>query len=240
MKMKMKVRSILAIVSLAGLLALTPNSAIASISEEPNAPDPAVVRAGLADLGIDPQTVDSLVDKLFDGELLDSQTNATPVETITDENEVRQIYADGSVRVMRIEPIPDETGTPLPDKTGKISAMGAAISQCTKTASGSGYVSYSGCRVELNDGITILKFNSGYTRATTSASVHGWGSASAATSWGSVTAAEFTYTRANATSTIPAQVQVHTKYTHWSGLSSEDIYLNLFVSFSSAWVAAGA
>ena len=212
----------LAAILVAGVAISSPAMAVQAGSPKP--PDTSAVEEFLEGQGVPEPTIQALAAKLQRGELLDSQRSSqNPVSTTTTGGETKFVYADGSVRVVEL------TAAPGPQ------TLGNTISGCTFQG-GTGSVSYSNCLVQTTDGITVLQFRSGYSRWSGGASVQNWNSASAATAYGSVTTATFTFTRAQYNG-APATVQAHTHFESWNHLSSEDIYLNLNVTPSAAAVS---
>ncbi|WP_029146071.1 hypothetical protein [Microbacterium luticocti] len=183
---------------------------------------------------MDDATIGALVSKLDRGELLDSQRSSSePVSSalVDDGTATRYTYQDGSVRVLSV------TQAQKSGSSGGISPLAVnTISGC-KNESASNIAIYTGCLIKFDDGITVLKFKSSYSRWSGGANVSDWNSPQAATAYGSVTSPKFTFTRRNYSSGAgPATVQMHTKFTSWNGLSSEDMYLSLKVTPSKATI----
>ena len=229
--MKIKTRAIATLIVVL-LSAVGAQAAQAATPTPP--PDWSSAISWLHDQGVSDRTIDRLVVKLDRGELLDSQrSDADPVRSqpINNGTATRYTFRDGSVRVLSVTQDPQ-----LAPNSGTITTLAVnTISGC-KNQSTSSIAIYSGCLIKFDDGMTVLKFKSGYSRWSTGANVSGWGSASAATAYGSVTAPKFTFTRANYSSSGPATVQMHTKFTSWNGLSSEDMYLSLKVTPSTVTI----
>lgn len=174
--------------------------------------------------GVPEVAINELLEKVLRGELLDSQKSGVlPVKEVTVGSTLRQTFADGSVRATTVADVPAPKG-------GITSAI-QSVSGCTQLANSGGYTAFANCLIKTTDGITVLSFKTGYSRsAFGTANVSGWTAPTAATAYGSVTSATFTFTRAAYSNGAPAQVQAHTMFTSWNGLSSEDIYLNFLVT----------
>lgn len=111
--------------------------------------------AGLADLGIDRETQESLLTKLENGERWDSFTpGAEPVDTVTEvsgDTEIRtDTYADGSVAVHE-NSVPQEAGQGAPED----GTMG--ISECSVSSSPY-HVNYKNCKANVNLGVISMGF----------------------------------------------------------------------------------
>ena len=115
------------------------------------------VRAGFAELGVDPLTVDSLVAKLELGETLDSLSGAAPVSTEVSSVDgylvERSTYADGSVSTTSVE---DAMVIP----PGQEATM-AGISGCTVTGSGLIFT-YNSCHIDHSTVIINGSFTATY------------------------------------------------------------------------------
>lgn len=119
-----------------------------------------------AEIGVDPDKFDTLLEKYAAGEVFDNSSGAAPisVETyrlgITDYN--REIFADGSVTRTSVE----RPTTPTP-KDG-ITPFG--ISGCKYTLS-AGVASYQNCKVDKNNGVLTMMFHANYWRTSSASGV---------------------------------------------------------------------
>lgn len=211
--------STIAILSFLG--AATPAAA-----QEVETPDWTQTQEWLRERGVDEATISSLTDKLNRGEFLDSL--AEPDQWISKidlpTGITRYTYADGSVsEVSALEDFGPTDSIP-------VSRAVNSITGCTDN-SNSYQISYSNCHIKFDDGTLFLGFRSGYTRTSGSAVVSNWHTPYASAAYGSTSAAVFSYTKSSwSQASGPAQVQMHSRFTSWNGLSSEDLYLSLKVT----------
>ncbi len=207
---------------------LAPMPALASPNETP---DSSAFISWSAQYGVESEVIAELVAKLESGQLLDSmRSTSEPVETKTNIGsigiETIATFADGSIVVSSVE------SPKLSD--GKSGLSPQAITGCSLSSSG-GYASYSNCRVYSSNGTISVSFYANYSRWSSGASISNWRNPEATANYGSMALPRLNAVRTSAVGAQPAVVTLTSRFTSWNNLQTEDIYLSLRVSPSSAW-----
>lgn len=107
------------------------------------------------DNGVDQETINSLMEKLNNNEMLDSinpEMQSRGIVTYSDDNETRIVYPDGSITVTGIE-----GGEIINVPQSRASISGGSVS------SGSGYSTRKGAKVYHNSGFLNMSFYATYT-----------------------------------------------------------------------------
>jgi hypothetical protein len=109
----------------------------------------AAVRARLESFGVTPDVQDQLIQKLLAGEQLDADTDATPVSSTTTTadgiEKTRNVYADGSVAIGRVES--PSSPQPAPTSSSSLHISIKSIRGCSHRVDSFGTNIYTGCEV---------------------------------------------------------------------------------------------
>lgn|GEM_PF-2757632 len=212
--------------ALLGTFILDGSPALANSSPETHDWDPVV--SWYEDRNASPEDISSVLTKLESGQPLESwNPEATPVasdrfETLHESGTLLR-FSDGSMLEQRIE---------KPVVAGVIGPM--SITGCSTMSSGI-YAHFSNCLISQGDGIKNMSFRATYTRWATGAGISSWWDPMVSTAYGSATAPTFSFTRPNASGSLPAVVTSFSVYTSAIGGGTETLYLSLRVTSSSAW-----
>lgn len=217
--MKMKT---LAIGAVAGLIA-----AGAAIAPAHASDDWDNLRSYWSRFGVAEATQERLIDGLNRGAFPDSFTDAAPVneKTLKTETSVLTIrtFADGSISTTGINASPASTSrgvTPL------------SVSGCT-VSSGSGYRTFTNCKVEGTNGNVSVWFYANYTLVQGAADYISWyGSAAASSVPGSTSKPFWSVVRLNELAGTRAQVSATTTWSY--GVGSQTYTTSLGVGGDSA------
>lgn len=219
-----------------GLIAAGALFAPAAASADENSEIYDHVYGWYVDHGVAPETAKGLALGYLVGDMPDSSDpNAVPVSTETTRVGAWLItirkFNDGSVTESRIEaPIPTAGGGLVGGRTVAPNSVGS----CYAVNTGSGYVSYIGCRVEESSSFLVISFRADYTRNS-----GGTGAISAVNSpyvWaagGTAPTPTLTITRAlSSGASYPATAQAATTFS--TPFSSGQVYVYLKVTGASA------
>ena len=195
------------------------------------------------DRGVAPETAEQLADEITHGRLpmsADSREAPTKVVTVRDGEWVvtTRTYADGSIAEARVE---SPTPTLSPSKAAAIrygaesgGAQLLSVGSCEAYSSGSGYVSYTGCRAEEATASVVMSFRADYWRASS-----GSGGITAVrtpyvwVSGGTAATPTLTINKSSGNASSPAKATGTTVFN--TAYSSGQISLFLYVTGSSAW-----
>ena len=182
------------------------------------------------DRGVAEETATKLADAFLRGEVPDSsKADAVPIseETHRDGNWVVTVrtFADGSISESRLE---------QPDFSTDSGYSTRSVGSCEGTSSGTGWYSYSNCRVEEETSWVALSFRADYTRS------GGLGAISAVRQpyqWaalGTATTPVLSITRSMQNTSGPATAQGQSSFTKPGGGGSSTLYVYLYVNGQGA------